>query len=399
MHIIDSHVHIGLKEFCLFSESNFKYDLFSSYEDVISLMNSYDIERVIALPIPHYQFDSKKSNDYVLKAYNKYPDRIIPFCRIDENLSDNLLYKGYRGVKLHLVYENFDIKNNVKNLQLIEDLNLPLIVHAKFQDKVSQIKRILDVAPNLTIILAHMGRGHLYTGEQVIKNAIGLKIYNNVYFETSTVGDNKSILNCSDIVGVDRIIYGSDYPFGKNFFGNKYDYVSGITMIESIFSKEDSEKILSLNVKKILNQSNSSQLQIRRVKKADLDKIMTIFNSLDTTDKIFLALDKKISLIRQVIRSERHCYVAVLEGEIIGFIRESGRKNNFSLLEEIVVCRNHRGKGVARHLLNYYHNVFHKNLAKTNAKNKAMIHLLEQNNYKADNLGATKIIHWVRESD
>ena len=62
----------------------------------------------------------------------------------------------------------------------------------------------------------------------------------------------------------------------------------------------------------------------------------------------FLALRNKKSLIRQTIRGERHCYVAHINGEIVGFMRESGRPNNYSLLEEIVINPSFRGMGIAK---------------------------------------------------
>ena len=83
MKIIDAHVHLGLPDFCTVSETDFKYNLCCTYDEVVSLMDAHNVDQVIALPIPHYQFDSQKNNNYVLEAYNHYPDRFIPFCRID----------------------------------------------------------------------------------------------------------------------------------------------------------------------------------------------------------------------------------------------------------------------------------------------------------------------------
>ena len=399
MKIIDAHVHLGLPDFCTVSETDFKYNLCCTYDEVVSLMDAHNVDRVIALPIPHYQFDSQKTNNYVLEAYNHYPDRFIPFCRIDEELDTNLNRRGFRGVKLHLVYEEFDVKKNKHYLQIIEDANVPLIVHAKFKSKVKQIEEILKYAPNLTIILAHMGRGHLYTGEQVVENAIGLKKYSNVYVDTSTVGDIQAIVNCVEILGIDRVVYGSDFPFGKEFLEGDYDYSEDISLLQQAFTPEQAEKIFSSNIENILKRSNSDYVQIRRAKKTDADSIMGLLDALCDQDKKFLALRNKKSLIRQTIRGERHCYVAHINGEIVGFMRESGRPNNYSLLEEIVINPSFRGMGIAKKMINYYHNAFHKNMAKTNAGNATMIHLLKANGYLAENPDAPRIINWVRDGE
>lgn len=399
MKIVDAHIHLGLKEFCLDSIPDFQYNLCCTCDEALALMDKNNIRKAVALPIPHRQFDSRKSNDYVLEAFGRYPDRFVPFCRIDENLEENLFVRGFRGVKLHLLYEDFDIKKDKKYLQLIEDANVPLLIHAKFNNKVKQIEEILKYAPNLTIILAHMGRGHLYTAEQIVDNAIGLKKYSNIYVDSSTVGDVKGIINCVEILGDERVLYGSDYPFGREYYGDKYNYKDDISMIEQVFTKQQSEKILYQNIERILKRSEPEQLQIRRAKKADVEEVFSILNMLSDQDKKFLAFQNKKSLIRQTIRNERHCYVACVDGKIVGFMRESGRPQSYSLLEEIAIDPKFRGRGIAKKMLEYYHNAFPKTMAKTNSHNSIMIHLLSHNGYIPENQDAPRIINWERKAD
>ena len=113
MRLIDAHMHIGKNSFCDVENCDFNYDLCSTYDEIIELMNINKVNKAIVLPIPHKDFNTEITNGYVFEAYQKYPDRLIPFCRIDEHLEENL-NKGFRGVKLHLLYENIDIKK-IKN--------------------------------------------------------------------------------------------------------------------------------------------------------------------------------------------------------------------------------------------------------------------------------------------
>lgn len=396
MILIDAHMHIGKNCFCDVENSDFKYDLCSTYDEIIEVMDINNVDKAIVLPIPHKDFNIKKTNDYVFEAYEKYPDRLIPFCRIDEHLEENLK-KGFRGVKVHLLYEDIDIKNIKKQLQIIEDANVPLIVHAKFANKVKQIEQIFKYAPNINIILAHMGRGHLYTGEQTVDNALVLRKYSNLYMDLSTVGDLQSIINVCEIIGYDRVIYASDYPFAKNCLGKNYNYADELNILKRHLSDENGERIFHKNIERLLNLRVG--IFIRRVKKTDVDSIMEIFNSINSEDKKFLAYNSKSSLIRQIIRSERHCYVAICENKIVGFLRESGRPEGFSLLEEIVVLPEYRGKGVATKLLKHYHRAFYKNMAKTNASNDKMISMLCKHGYSAENPDAPRIINWVRNGE
>lgn len=396
MKIIDAHMHIGLPSFCENKNSEFQYDLCSTYDEIIELMDANDIDKAIILPIPHKDFNLEKTNNYVFEAYKKHSDRLIPFCRIDEKLGENI-DKGFRGVKLHLLYEEVDIKSIRSELQQIEDANIPIIIHAKYANKVKQIEQILQYAPNINIILAHMGRGHLYTGEQTIDNALALKRYPNVYMDLSTVGDLQSIINVCEILGYERVVFASDYPFGKNCLGKKYRYIDEIDALKRNLSHEQSELIFHENVERLLNLKND--VYIRRAKKADVESVMGLFNSISKEDQKYLAYSNKASLIRQIIRSERHCYIAVYDNMVVGFMRESGRPQNYSLLEEILVSPEWRGKGVATKMMNYYHRAFHKNMAKTNALNYKMMNMLRKNGYLAENPDAPRIINWVRNGE
>ena len=396
MRLIDAHMHIGKHSFCDVVDSDFSYDLCATCEEIIEVMNANKVDKAIILPIPHKDFNIEKTNDYVFEAYQKYSDRLIPFCRIDEHLEENLK-KGFRGVKLHLLYEDIDIKDIKKELQQIEDTNIPLIVHAKFENKVKQIEQIFKYAPNINIILAHMGRGHLYTGEQTVDNALALRRYPNVYMDLSTVGDLQSIINVCEIIGYDRVIYASDYPFGKSYLGEKYSYSDELGILKRHLIGESGERVFYKNIERLLNLKDD--VVIRRAKKSDVDTVMEIFNSISSEDQKFLAYNNKISLIRQIIRSERHCCVAIHENRIVGFLRESGRSEGFSLLEEIVVLPEYRGKGIATKLLNYYHRAFYKNMAKTNASNHKMMSMLCKNGYTAENPDAPRIINWVRNGE
>lgn len=398
MKVIDAHIHVGLKCFFRGKDNGLIQALWNTYENTIAIMNQNEVEQAVILPIPHSEVDTKKSNNYLWEAYNSFPDRFIPFCRIDDELEKNL-QKGFRGVKLHLLYEQMELKSIKKELQIIEDVGVPLLLHAKFRNKIKQVQQILKYAPNIKVILAHMGRGHVYTGEQVVDNAIGLRQYPNVYVDTSTVGDIKAIINVCEILSYDRVLYGSDYPFGKSLLNEQYDYSQEAITLISSFDRDQAKKIMYENISRLLSLHTEPEVLVRRAKKSDLPKVIALIEQLDETDKKYLALSSKYALIKQTIRSERHCYVACWYDEVVGFLRESGRPNGYSLLEEIVVSSRYRNKGIGNSMLLYYHNIFSKNLAKTNAKNTTIIHLLRKNGYVTENPDAPRIVSWTRVAE
>ena len=75
-----------------------------------------------------------------------------------------------------------------------------------------QAKEILRVAPNLKVIVAHMGRRWPNTSDGVEGNLLELQDEPNVYFETSTVRDSEIMERAVEVLGEDRLVFGSDYP-------------------------------------------------------------------------------------------------------------------------------------------------------------------------------------------
>jgi N-acetylglutamate synthase-like GNAT family acetyltransferase len=138
---------------------------------------------------------------------------------------------------------------------------------------------------------------------------------------------------------------------------------------------------------------------IRSTDKEDLPSIITMLKTLPIQEKKYLALDKKMDTIRREVRAGRHTYVIVLAvGKIVAFVRESGRSNKFVLLEEIVVHPEYRNKGLANILLAWLLNKHPKMLAKTYAKNVAVIGLLTKNNfYIIKKSPKNNMVYWERK--
>lgn len=139
------------------------------------------------------------------------------------------------------------------------------------------------------------------------------------------------------------------------------------------------------------------KMKIREAKKADLEGISNLFNTLSATDKKYLALDKKMSIIKQNTRNGRHVFVAESVSQIVGFARESGRPNKFIMLEEIVIHPDFREKGVGSKLLQFVIERHPKIEAKTLAVNDKIALLLEKHGFsKVKTSPKGEIIYWQR---
>lgn len=285
----------------------------------------------------------------------------------------------------------------LKYYKELEYYGFPIIIHANFKNKAKQIKDILSVAPNLNIIIAHMGRGHMYTDEMVYELIDDLKDYPNILFETSTVGRKRVIEYACQNIGSKRLMFGTDYPFGKAWFKNMFNYSDEIIPIEEAeISDEDKQNIMYGTILSIVNKCDKfrQQFYVRPVMMSDKETLINKISSLNNDDIKLLALDKKIGLVKECIRKCNHVFVAVFNNEIVGYFRESGRSNNSNMLEEIVVFDEYRGCGYSKRMMDYFVAFFPKALAKTHANNEKINNLFIKYGFSKDN--GKKILNWTR---
>lgn len=395
--IIDSHIHLGLNSFCKQNSKQLEYELENKVDDLILFMDKHNIDKSVVLPIPGNDYDSMKSNDYLSDASKKYPNRFYPFCKLDNNLSINLICNNFYGAKFHMVYEKYSNKTLEKYYKELEYYGFPLMIHAKFANKINQIHNILSIAPKLNIIVTHLGRGHIYTDEIVEDLITEFSDYQNIYFETSTVGRINTIEKICNIIGSNRIIFGSDYPFGKAWFKDSFSYYDELNLIlNSKITKEDKNNILYKTILSLIDKCDKSrkEILIRPVIKEDKEILFSKIASINNYDRKLLALDKKLQLIKDNIRKCRHVFVATCDNEIVGFFRESGRLDNSNMLEEIVVFDCFRGNGYSRKIMDYYIKFFPKSFAKTHSNNNKINKLLSDYGFCSDN--GMKIMNWSR---
>ena len=96
--MIDAHLHIGHKG--------------RSLEDTIRHIAGIGADKAVCLPIETSDKEYEWLTEYVASAYERYPDRIIPFCHVDVTREDALrvleqrarmgIFKGFGEQKQHI---------------------------------------------------------------------------------------------------------------------------------------------------------------------------------------------------------------------------------------------------------------------------------------------------------
>ncbi len=259
MRIIDAHTHIGLAEFVVrpippekLAKPAFQDKMTQTEEELAASMDLNGVEKAVVFPFPLAEADAEKANSYVLEAWKKRKERIIPFALVDD---EPLRWAelGFRGYKQHFLLEpeRFEAKRIYRE---IESTGMPLVAHFPTYKIVENALRILDLAPGIKLIIAHMGRCGPYTGKCVMENIAALKGFENIYFETSTVRDPATFRAALDQLGPAHLCFGSDIPFGSKMGPNPQGEELGL-LLQAVGSEEDRDLVFSGTILKLVGEA------------------------------------------------------------------------------------------------------------------------------------------------
>jgi len=235
-------------------------------EDLIASMDEYGIERSIICGFPWSEPDlCSLHNRYLMESASRYPHRLIVFIILlfsdpgwSEKELEVCLKEGARGVGEIAFYRremtSRDIGAMKPILTQMGKKGIPLLLHVNetlghsYPGKgVTPLERFYDLIvsfPNLPIVLAHWGGGlPFYELMPEVAKAMA-----NVYYDTAAspyLYSKKIYAVAREIVGIEKILFGSDFPLlsPRKYF---------LELEDSGLSKEDQRKILGQNLSSLL---------------------------------------------------------------------------------------------------------------------------------------------------
>jgi uncharacterized protein len=203
---IDLHTHIG--HFAGWANVSLTAD------ELVRSMDDYNVEKSAV-----YFTD----NELVRKAVQRYPDRLIGCYWPNPYESDSaekvrvaLNDWGFKGIKLHPLFQAFLPNDDIVHpiVEEARSVNAPVLIHTGHSpfSLPWSVGELAENFPDVKIVMLHMGDGHGLYIQAAINTA---KRLHNVYLETSAMPMGTKIREAMDVVGKDRVIYGSDIPFGN----------------------------------------------------------------------------------------------------------------------------------------------------------------------------------------
>jgi len=230
-------------------------------EDLIASMDESGIDRSVICGFPWNQPDlCSLHNQYLIASASRYPNRLIVFISLlfsnpdwSGKELDRAVKGGAKGVGEIAFYHDEmtsqDIHSMKPVLTQMEKQGIPLLLHTnetighsypgKGRTPLERFYELILSFPNLPIILGHWGGG-LPFYELMPEVAKGMT---NVYYDTAAspfLYSKKIYAIASEIVGVEKIFFGTDFPLisPRRYFEE---------LEESSLAKQDQEKILGLN--------------------------------------------------------------------------------------------------------------------------------------------------------
>ncbi len=256
--IIDFHTHpfLSAEENICWHKTHFSMSL----EESVALLKDLGAVKICGSVLPlsvrekegfSVWEETKRANRMALQIAERLEGFYIPGFHINpaflEESINEIDFMKEQGVRLigelvpyfmEMDYENPNMKpiieyatqkNMIFNLHTMDD---------------AAMEKIMAADKNATMICAHPGEG-----EQFEAHIRRMKKYENCYIDISGTGINRHgvVRRLIDEVGVERILYGSDYPVC-----NPACLLGGV-VLDGLLTEREKEYILFKNAKRLLN--------------------------------------------------------------------------------------------------------------------------------------------------
>ena len=235
-------------------------------EDLIASMDESGVERSVICGFPWSRPDlCSLHNQYLMESASRYPNRLVVFISLlfsnpgwSERELDQKMKAGAKGVGeiafYHHEMTSQDINSMKPILTQMERQGIPLLLHTnellghfypgKGMTSLERFYELILSFPNLPVLLAHWGGGlPFYELMPEVAKAMA-----NVYYDTAAspfLYSKKIYSIVSQIVGVKKILFGTDFPLipTRRYFQE---------LEGSGLPDEDRKKILGLNFSRLL---------------------------------------------------------------------------------------------------------------------------------------------------
>jgi uncharacterized protein len=204
LEIIDSHTHWG---------PSASLGISVTTDELLRQARQSGVDRIVIFPFPSQALADEGINEELLNETRRIP-QFIPYYYIPDDLRPIPRSQGFYGGKWHWTWGISDCSSNYKVLddpalpeflERSEAVGLPLIVEEELEFTVTLAKR----SGKLNLIIPHLG----LLGGNPLDFLAAFKTNEQVFFDTA-LAPPQTIRRFVQEVGAERVLFGSDIPFG-----------------------------------------------------------------------------------------------------------------------------------------------------------------------------------------
>lgn len=242
-------------------------------------LSNMNYARVSAAVITQ-EFIDGLQNDYLQQVIKRYPERFFVFGMpewrkpgfLEE--TQKLLDAGFKGIKLpaarlidHAGRIRMDTTEMMRTFHLMERRGAILGIElAEGTAQIPEMETIINECPHLTIVIGHFGMVSRSGWQQQIR----LALHPNVYIESGGItwlfNDEfypfpsavRDIRDAIDMVGVERLMWGSDYP--RTITAITYKMSFDFVLKSQLLNIEEKQAFLSANATRVFGFQNLVEL-------------------------------------------------------------------------------------------------------------------------------------------
>jgi len=233
--LVDAHVHIG--------SCAIDYPFVETRTDkIVDMLRAEGVDYAVVSSARALFYDCVEGNAEVLEACRRHP-QLIPLVVVNPwfpeqamDLLRNRREQGFVGVKLHPNLHNYglDTRRAAPILEFLEREQVPTLTHSEGGDPLSgalALKAVAEKFPRLKLVAAH---GGIFSDREVARVVAD---YPQLYLEVSVEYEAGKLEASLEMIGADRIMFGSDCPLHHPSVMLQRVRVMGL-------SAQDEEKIL-----------------------------------------------------------------------------------------------------------------------------------------------------------
>ncbi len=237
-YIIDSHTHWG---------PSLSMGTLVTTAEITRQQKESGVTHTAIMPFPSTAIADNSINVDVLKEAVREKGLFIPYHYIREGFEEegfDPVPKEYYGGKWHWMR---GWQDTASNYEVLRDAHLPRLLDTLkttgkpiiFEEELSFTERLIDMAEGITFIIPHLGM----LGGNPLDFLRTFKDKSSVFFDTALSAQD-TLLKFVETVGADRILFGSDIPFGTM-------RAELIKILALPVSEEDKEKMVAGNFRRL----------------------------------------------------------------------------------------------------------------------------------------------------